>query len=73
VSRLPSEHRSPLRPTWVQMRLLHDTTKKHRKSSSSPNLYHALVGASTNSTIAPIGFRLRSDTDPLVESTGGRI
>lgn len=55
--------------TSNEMRLLHDTSKKPGKSPSSPNLFHALIGASTNSTIVPIGFRLRSDTDPLGEFT----
>lgn len=54
------------------MRLLHDTPKKRGKSSPSPNLYHALVGASTNSTVVPLGFRVRPDIDPLGDLTGRR-
>jgi len=54
------------------MRLLHGSPKK-RGRSSSPNLYHALVRASTNSSIVPIGFRVQSDTDLLGDSTFRRM
>ena len=67
----PVERRSPLQFTSTPMRLLYDTPQRRGKSPSTPSLYHALVGPSTNSTLVPIGFRLRSDTDPLGESAGG--
>jgi len=55
------------------MHLPHGSPESRGGSPPSLNLYHALVGVSTNSTIAPIGFRMQSDTGLLGESTGGRI